>query len=224
MTDRCNKPNMSKSKIRDVNPRLLSQSLKDRLLVEVAHRCCICPEHEDITEIHHIVAVGKGGSSNYENLIVLCPNCHAKVHREKGKYTPAQLKMYKTKWIKKSKSEGKSSGASTALIPEIDVKQINTEKIDVKLIIHSLGQTWDVQLPWDIRTADVAQHLSQKLGVEGVRILNRYHDWELMTDNRVLDNNRTLRENGVKPGCTLYLCVRVCLGGPEKLCKEYKDD
>lgn len=143
------KSEMSKSKVRDVYSRLLSQSLKDRFLVEVAHRCCLCPEHEDITEIHHIVG-------------------------EKGKYTPAQLKMYEKKWIERCKAESRSPGKSAALIPEVKIKQIITEKIHVRLRIHSLGQTWDIPLPWDIRTADIARHLSQKLGLEGVRTGNRH--------------------------------------------------
>lgn len=37
---------------------------------------------DDIAITHHINGVGGGGSSDYNNLIVLCPNCHALVHKK----------------------------------------------------------------------------------------------------------------------------------------------
>jgi hypothetical protein len=38
-------------------------------------------------EIHHIVPFSSGGSDNYHNLIVLCPNCHSKaVHIHKDTF------------------------------------------------------------------------------------------------------------------------------------------
>ncbi|HUV80206.1 MAG TPA: tetratricopeptide repeat protein [Candidatus Bathyarchaeia archaeon] len=77
----------------------LSREIKDALLVEAMHRCCLCPQHEDITEIHHVVPIREGGPSTKENLMVVCPNCHAKIHRIRTMYTPKQLKMYKERWV-----------------------------------------------------------------------------------------------------------------------------
>ncbi|MGB8657433.1 MAG: tetratricopeptide repeat protein [Candidatus Zixiibacteriota bacterium] len=63
------------------------------------HRCCLCPEHQDITDFHHIILISEGGPDSEDNLIIVCPTCHAKIHRIRGRYTPTQLKMYKEKWV-----------------------------------------------------------------------------------------------------------------------------
>ena len=72
---------------------------KDRLLVDAMHRCCLCPQHEDITDIHHIVPINEKGPNTEENLMVVCPTCHAKIHRIRGRYQPEQLRMYKERWV-----------------------------------------------------------------------------------------------------------------------------
>lgn len=44
-------------------------------------RCFACQNHfPPILNNHHIKPVGKGGESWIENLVRLCPNCHALVH------------------------------------------------------------------------------------------------------------------------------------------------
>ena len=75
------------------------KKIKDRLLVDAMHRCCLCPQHEDITDIHHIIQISEGGPNTEENLMVVCPNCHAKIHRIRIMYNPTQLKMYKERWV-----------------------------------------------------------------------------------------------------------------------------
>ncbi|MHC4602338.1 MAG: tetratricopeptide repeat protein, partial [Planctomycetota bacterium] len=72
---------------------------KDRLLVDAMHRCCLCPQHEDITDIHHIIQISEGGPNTEENLMVVCPLCHAKIHRIRKMYNIEQLKMYKDRWV-----------------------------------------------------------------------------------------------------------------------------
>jgi len=76
----------------------ISTKIKDELLVKAMHRCCLCPQHEDITEIHHIIPIREKGPNTEENLMVVCPTCHEKIHRIRKMYTPDQLKMYKEKW------------------------------------------------------------------------------------------------------------------------------
>lgn len=67
----------------------------EQLLFELAgHRCTIC--HAPWLEIHHIVELEHGGETTYENLIVLCPNCHTRVHRD-GIPTAEELRHYKLK-------------------------------------------------------------------------------------------------------------------------------
>jgi len=80
-------------------PKTIPKKIKDKLLVEAMHRCCLCPEHRIITEIHHIVPISEEGPNTEDNLMVVCPTCHAKIERIKSMYTPKQLKMYKEKWV-----------------------------------------------------------------------------------------------------------------------------
>ena len=63
------------------------------------HRCCLCPQHEDITDIHHIVPISEKGPDTEDNLMVVCPTCHAKIHRIRTMYNIEQLKMYKDRWV-----------------------------------------------------------------------------------------------------------------------------
>ena len=59
--------------------------------------CSICgyKEHPDILEVHHIIARKDGGNDDIDNLILLCPNCHRKVH--KGHIGSKELYEYCTK-------------------------------------------------------------------------------------------------------------------------------
>ncbi|KPJ62818.1 hypothetical protein AMJ44_15160 [candidate division WOR-1 bacterium DG_54_3] len=80
--------------------KTIPQKIKDKLLVDSMHRCCLCPQHEDITDLHHIVPISEKGPNTKENLMVVCPTCHAKIHRIRTMYTSRQLKMYKERWVK----------------------------------------------------------------------------------------------------------------------------
>jgi len=65
------------------------------LLYELAgHRCTIC--QAPWMELHHIKELSDGGTTTYENLIVLCPNCHTRVHQN-GTPSAAELRHYKLK-------------------------------------------------------------------------------------------------------------------------------
>ncbi|MDR3314315.1 MAG: HNH endonuclease, partial [Oscillospiraceae bacterium] len=45
------------------------------------HSCALC-ERTEVIHIHHILPRGRGGSNAPENLICLCPTCHAIAHGE----------------------------------------------------------------------------------------------------------------------------------------------
>lgn len=77
----------------------MAKEIRDKLLVEAMHRCCLCPQHEDITDIHHIVPISEKGPDTEDNLMVVCPTCHAKIHRIRTMYNIEQLKMYKDRWV-----------------------------------------------------------------------------------------------------------------------------
>ena len=77
----------------------VAKAVRDKLLVDAMHRCCLCPEHHDIIDAHHIVPIAEDGPDTEENLMAVCPTCHAKITRIKGQYTRDQLRMYKERWV-----------------------------------------------------------------------------------------------------------------------------
>lgn len=83
--------------------------LATKLLTAVRHRCCVCPEHRRIANIHHL---DQDPSNNtYDNLVCLCAECHADAHTRSSMrrgLTVEQLKVYKSTW----ETQCSSSGAS----------------------------------------------------------------------------------------------------------------
>ena len=78
----------------------IPQRIRDKLLVDAMHRCCLCPQHEDVTiDLHHILPISEDGPNTEDNLIVVCPNCHRKIHSIRSRYTSRQLHMYKERWV-----------------------------------------------------------------------------------------------------------------------------
>jgi hypothetical protein len=67
--------------------------LKRRILVEAGHRCGIPRCEATQIDIHHIEPWEVCKKHEYENLIVLCPNCHRRVH--KGEIDKKSLSLYK---------------------------------------------------------------------------------------------------------------------------------
>lgn len=46
-------------------------------------KCQACGYNEyPILQIHHIIEKHNGGTNDFDNLIVLCPNCHKKAHKK----------------------------------------------------------------------------------------------------------------------------------------------
>jgi hypothetical protein len=64
------------------------------------HRCCLCPEHHAVVDLHHVVAISEDGPNTEENLMAVCPTCHATIHRIRNRYTIDQLRMYKERWVR----------------------------------------------------------------------------------------------------------------------------
>lgn len=71
--------------------------LKVKRLVEIeaGHRCAIPTCKKFPIDVHHIIPYEKCKNHSFENLIVLCTECHARYHRTK-EIDIAALKMYKT--------------------------------------------------------------------------------------------------------------------------------
>ena len=71
----------------------IPSELKRRILVVAGHRCAIPTCRHPTTEIAHIEPWNKVREHKYENLIALCPNCHARADR--GEIDHKSLRTYK---------------------------------------------------------------------------------------------------------------------------------
>jgi 5-methylcytosine-specific restriction endonuclease McrA len=49
--------------------KAIPKAVKDRLLVEAMHRCCLCPEHQEVVDLHHIVPISEEGPDTEEDLM-----------------------------------------------------------------------------------------------------------------------------------------------------------
>jgi hypothetical protein len=61
----------------------LSKKTTALILRRARFACVLCGWNKSSCDIHHIVHKKLGGTDSHENLIVVCPNCHREIHREK---------------------------------------------------------------------------------------------------------------------------------------------
>ena len=105
-----------------------SKEIEAKLLVESKNRCNICWQQKDV-QIHHINE--DSSDSSEDNLIVICLDCHSKVHTKRSlakNYSPETLRLYKTTW--------------TDLVRKYPFEDVYVnEKNDIKIIQFILEQS-----------------------------------------------------------------------------------
>ena len=76
------------------------------LLARCHRRCCICHRFCGVKmELDHMVPRADGGSSEIDNAIPVCFECHAEIHAYNDKhprgrkFQPAELKLHKDQWL-----------------------------------------------------------------------------------------------------------------------------
>lgn len=77
-----------------------------KLLFKNKWVCCICRDNSVPVVVHHIIPWVESKSHDINNLVVLCPNCHAKSHTKgdlNQNLTPKKLKALKEQWENKVK-------------------------------------------------------------------------------------------------------------------------
>ncbi len=74
--------------------RRVNINVKQHVLHESGYRCGNpCCRHPLTLDIHHLIYVSEGGATTPDNLLPLCPNCHAMHHR--GDITTDSLHAWK---------------------------------------------------------------------------------------------------------------------------------
>lgn len=64
---------------------MVSKATKRKVAEFWNHQCAVCG-NKDFLEYHHLTEKCKGGTDDYDNVILLCACCHAAVHGRK--YNP----------------------------------------------------------------------------------------------------------------------------------------
>lgn len=78
-----------KNKARD-----LFAELRDDYKKELGKVCYICGQKKEFMEIHHKKPLGEGGTNLLDNCVLLCDECHHKVHKQ-GKNPEKRLNTLK---------------------------------------------------------------------------------------------------------------------------------
>lgn len=78
---------LTKGRALELTPMTNAVRLTRRFLMREQFECAICGWNESKCDVHHIVS----GEESFENLIIVCPNCHRVIHKNK-KYSLEFLK------------------------------------------------------------------------------------------------------------------------------------
>ncbi|WP_330982485.1 MULTISPECIES: HNH endonuclease signature motif containing protein [Enterobacterales] len=84
----------------------IPETVLAKLLFDNKWICCVCRSQTEPVVVHHIVPWAKSRSHDAENLIVLCPNDHAKAHTKgdlNQNFSPERLRSLKKQWEDKVK-------------------------------------------------------------------------------------------------------------------------
>jgi hypothetical protein len=91
----------------------LPNHIRDLVLLESGYRCAVPTCRQTITlQVHHIIRVADDGGNSPDNLIALCPNCHALHHA--GHIPLDAIKIWKTMLV--SLNEGSRSNVDLLLV------------------------------------------------------------------------------------------------------------
>lgn len=67
--------------------------LRKEVLGQYGHKCNDCGSSENL-ELHHIIPRSKGGPTESQNLMPLCPGCHLKRHAKPKPVRPGVIVLY----------------------------------------------------------------------------------------------------------------------------------
>jgi formylglycine-generating enzyme required for sulfatase activity len=90
--------------------RHIPRKVAAKLLEDARYRCCVCrvlidPERLDSDglfgplEKQHIHTFSEDGGRTYDNLLLVCADCHAQIHKHPEKYPVDELRKKKSHWV-----------------------------------------------------------------------------------------------------------------------------
>lgn len=90
--------------------RYIAADVERTLLEESRGRCCICRKVripgtlvtgnlDPVTQKHHLIHFSSGGPNTADNLVVVCADCHTRIHRNEAAFTTEKLRQCKDHWV-----------------------------------------------------------------------------------------------------------------------------
>jgi len=140
-----------------------------RQLREISRdRCCVCGHlisfdeisleiERDILHQHHIIYFSEGGENSAENLLVVCPSCHAKIHARPQLYPHEKLKESKRHW-----AQMKQLVSSELLYEPDDMadRGSDTEISLIKFYIATLNLEYQITVPSSVQMGALSRFIS----------------------------------------------------------------
>jgi hypothetical protein len=122
-------------------------------MVECGHRCSVCGDPTAL-EKAHIIPWGKRKEHKFENLVVLCANCHTRSHSEN--WSTEVLREYKKKpWVARYRSVRDDAMAERAVVElRLDLRPENFDSIERERILNAIAAVLDI-CPKDVVTLQI---------------------------------------------------------------------
>jgi hypothetical protein len=148
--------------------RYVSRKVQRQLRQISRDRCCISGDLISFREIslelegdalhkHHIIYFSEGGENTVENLLVICPNCHVKIHDHPDLYPPETLKEAKRHWAQMKQ-----------LVPrhlfyepdDLTTPDSDAEVISVKFYVAALNLKYKITVPLTVKIGSLSRFIA----------------------------------------------------------------
>lgn len=144
--------------------RWIPKAVADKLITDMRNRCCICRRLidplkykdaflSDSLEKHHIIHFAHGGGNDYNNLLLVCANCHTRLHSRSDNHDMKELKRLKDHWYD-----------MRIVVPNILRLDDNHHGVDVVIFsIESLNLQHSIHIRSNCRVRELASFIKENI-------------------------------------------------------------
>lgn len=150
----------------DKSSRYIPKKVQRQLRENARDRCCVCghliPVDEIILEIeggtlhqHHIIYFSEGGENAEENLLLVCPSCHTRIHAYPERFPHEKLKDAKRHW-----TQMKHLVAPTLYYEGDDQSNLEGEVSQVRFHVTTLNLEYRITVPASVQIVALSRFIS----------------------------------------------------------------
>lgn len=202
--------------------RYIPRRVRRKLLEEARARCCVSRELlipgerrlkkiERLLNQHHVMYFSDGGPNTEENLILVCPNCHALIHSEPGLYTLQKLRVLKQHWV-----------AMRNVVPEQlvhpEAEQVESQQtVEVPVLLETVNLLFRIKVPRNLSITRLTECVVDQIVIP----LGHYDDNESWRNpervaislasrpRRLLDHRKAVSAVGLQDGDAFAVLVHM---------------